>query len=318
MTDIQQPRLVDVNVSITLDESGAIFLDVTVAIIDPPSQMISQEYNQASATPIADRIIDAPSLAYDAHRSDGGNNFEAQRRPSHDDPDTESQPCKTMKSAAMATSRDRDRLEEFVDRLVKVITNAESTDADIAEAKRLISEYGADEISKCTRSFPVINNLYYSAITPFALACRFGKLDLVKALYVNQEQLDQTFDVVNGACGRTALMLAVVGRHVNVVEQLLTWGANTEIVDGEGNCVDVINRGFSHRDNGVSFPAIKQLLTDYRQERNLPPYIEPGIWFSTIRNPNDTGTSDIQSHNNNNTPSHHIQAIIRTFNHGYR
>ncbi|WP_448218765.1 hypothetical protein [Endozoicomonas sp. 2B-B] len=213
MTSIQQPLHIDVKVSITLDENGAIFLGVGVKITEPQSQMISQGYNQASATPLADRNIDLSSQAYDADRSDCGNNFNAQKSTSPDDPDTESQPCKTMKSGAMATSTGRDKLEEFVDRLVSVITNADSTDADIAEAKRLISEYGADEISKCTRSFPVVNNLYYFAITPFALACRFGKLDLVKALYVNQEQLDQTFDVVNGTSGRTALMLAVIGRQ---------------------------------------------------------------------------------------------------------
>lgn len=143
-------------------------------------------------------------------------------------------------------------------------------------------------------------------------------LDLVKALYVNQEQLDQTFNVVNGTSGRTALMLAVISRHANVVEQLLRWEANTEILDGGGNCVDFINLAFSHEDNDVSFPAIKQLLTDYRQERNLPPYIEPGLWFSTIRNSSDTRIGDIQTHNNNDTPSHQIEAIIRAFNHRYR
>ncbi|WP_422139238.1 ankyrin repeat domain-containing protein [Endozoicomonas sp. ALC020] len=306
MTDIQQPRLIDVNVSMTLDESGAIFLGVTVAIIGPQSQMISQEYNQASATPIADRIIDVPSLAYDAHRSDGENNFEAQRRPSHDDPDTESQPRKTTKSDAMATSTGREKLEEFVDRLVWVITNADSTDADIAEAKRLISEYGADEISKCTRSFHVINNLYYSAITPFALACRFGKLDLVKALYVNQEQLDQTFEVVNGTNGRTALMLAVIGRYPNVVEQLLTWEANTQILDGAGHCVDVLNSAFSHKDNGASFSEIKKLLTDYRNERNLPPFRESDVQISFLP---DSGVTNIDI--NNNIPPSHAQLIIR-------
>ncbi|WP_422472911.1 ankyrin repeat domain-containing protein [Endozoicomonas sp. ALB032] len=306
MTCIQQPLHIDVKVSITLDENGAIFLGVGVKITEPQSQMISQGYNQASATPLADRNIDLSSKAYDADRSDCGNNFKAQKRPSPNDPDTESQPCKTMKSVAMATSASRDKLEHFVDRLVWVITNADSTDADIAEAKRLISEYGADEISKCTRSFPVIKNLYYSAITPFALACRFGKLDLVKALYVNQEQLEQTFEVVNGTNGRTALMLAVIGRHPNVVEQLLTWEANTQILDGAGHCVDFLNSAFSHKDNGASFSAIKKLLTDYRNERNLPPYREPDVQISFLP---DSGVTNIDI--NNNIPPSHAQLIIR-------
>ncbi|WOG28393.1 ankyrin repeat domain-containing protein [Endozoicomonas sp. 8E] len=306
MTGIQQPLNVEVKVSITLDESGAIFLGVGVKITEPQSQMISQEYNQASATPLADRNIDLSSQAYDADRSDCGNNFKTQKSTSPDDPDSESQPCKTLQNGAMATSAGRHKLEEFVDRLVSIITNTDSTDTDIAEAKRLISEYGADEISRCTRSFPIINNLYYSAITPFALACRFGKLDLVKALFVNQEQLEQTFEVVNGTNGRTALMLAVIGRHPNVVEQLLTWEANTQILDGAGHCVDILNSAFCYKDNGASFSAIKQLLSDYRNERNLPHFREPDV---SILNVPDFGVTNIEI--NNVIPPSHIEAIIR-------
>ncbi|WP_448218764.1 hypothetical protein [Endozoicomonas sp. 2B-B] len=96
------------------------------------------------------------------------------------------------------------------------------------------------------------------------------------------------------------------GRHANVVEQLLRWEANTEIVDGAGHCVDFLNSAFSHKDNGASFSAIKKLLTDYRNERNLPPFREPDVAIAFLP---DSGVTNIEI--NNNIPPSHAQFIIR-------
>ncbi|WP_252177893.1 ankyrin repeat domain-containing protein [Endozoicomonas sp. 4G] len=255
--------------------SNGHFSGSDVRTLDPQPEMTSQEHNQASATPIADRNVDA-SLKTDDAQSDCGNSSKAQKRPLPDDPDTVPQLCKMIKSGAMAISEEPATLEEFVDSLVKVITNPDSTDAETAQAVRLISKYGADQLARCTVSFPINNNLSYPAITPFALACRHGKLDLVEALFVNQEQLDQTFDTKgNVPKGRTALMLAVIKGHVNVVKQLLDWGADVQKHDETNLCAEELNMICNNKGKEDTFRKIKQVLKEHREERNLPPFIYP-------------------------------------------
>lgn len=294
----QPPRLNEMTHAVAQDKSDATFTGASVTTIGPQSQITSQENDtKVHYSPVVERKIEATSQVTTSDEAAPNNcwhSSKAQVRSNTDDPGAEAVPCKMMKSDAVAISTDRDKLERIVERLFKIITDADNTDADIEEAKSLISEYGADELAKCTGVFSIDENLFYPAITPFALACRFGKLDLVKALFVNQEQLDQTFDIENGTNGRTALMIAVIGRHVDVVQQLLTWGANTQILDSQNNCVDYLNVAFSYQDDAdhESFFRIKNSLTAYRNERGLPPYIEPrmSIWDidhgagTTVRN----------------------------------
>ncbi|WOG28395.1 ankyrin repeat domain-containing protein [Endozoicomonas sp. 8E] len=285
----------DVTTSVIQDEKSEGFSGHMVTTIWLQPQITSQEsYAQNSATSIVDRNIDVDAQATSsdgAGQSESRDSFKAQKRRFDDDSDTESQPCKFMASEAIAISNGRHDLESFAESLVKVITDPGSTDADTSEAVRLISVYGADELAKytCRFSFHTNTTKSYPAITPFALACRFGKLDLVKALYVNQQQLNQTFNIENGTNGRTALMLSVIHGHVNVVAQLLDWGADPLILDEYNHCVDTLNYAFNI-DNPDVLIKIEELLTNYRKDKNLPPYKEPKVSMYQIA---DTGNVNI-------------------------
>ncbi|WP_257287138.1 ankyrin repeat domain-containing protein [Endozoicomonas sp. SESOKO2] len=278
----------DMTTVVTRDKKVSAFMSDIAAKTGLPRQTTLQEsYPQDSAPFIVDRNISAYAQSDEAAQRDSRDSLNAQKRPLADGSDTVSQLCKIMKSDAMAISGGRVSFERFAESLAKVITDPDSTDADTSEAVRLVSEYGADELAKYTVpfSFHINTTRSYPAITHFALACRFGKLDLVKALYVNQEQLNQTFDIENGTNGRTALMLAVIHGHANVVEQLLTWGANVLILDEDNNCVDRLNLGFNANNPGLCI-KIRDLLIDYRNERGLPPFKEPALISDYIT---DTG-----------------------------
>ena len=155
--------------------------------------------------------------------------------------------------------------EGFIAMLVKAFT-----DSDTSSAERLISMYGADVLSKCTCSFSFSNKTYPN-ITPFALACRTGNLEIVRALYVDQKQLNQAFDCINGVNGRTALMLAIMKGHVEVVKQLLEWGADPQVEDSIGENVDCMNIYFN-MDNAPAKEQIEELLKSHRDKEGLPQY----------------------------------------------
>ena len=121
-------------------------------------------------------------------------------------------------------------------------------------------------------------NKTYPSITPFALACRTGNLDIVQGLYVDQKQLNQTFKCINGTNGRTALMLAAMHGRKRVVEQLLQWGADPQILDEAGTIVDRLNFAFN---NSSTYYEIEKLLNNYREEKKLPMYKPPsGLSFA--------------------------------------
>lgn len=164
--------------------------------------------------------------------------------------------------------------EQLQDELIKALIDVVNNN-DTAKAERLISIHGANDLSRYRCSFS-FSDKTYPDITPFALACRFGHLGLVRGLYVTQEQLNQAFTLENGTDGRTALMLAVMKGHVEVVEQLLEWGANPQILDEAGMVVDEINLGFN---KGATQDKIRNLLIKYREERNLQPFKEPDFGF---------------------------------------
>ena len=132
----------------------------------------------------------------------------------------------------------------------------------------MISTYGVELLSKCKCPFRFSDKLY-PGISPFALACRSGNLDIVKSLFLDTWQLNQSFDCINGTNGRTPLMLAAMFGHVDVVRQLLEWKADPQIVDQEGASVDHILCACN------SIPVareIKFLLKKYREENGLPQY----------------------------------------------
>ena len=154
------------------------------------------------------------------------------------------------------------------DKMMSMLADA-FTDTDATNAERLILNYGAYYLSSCTCSYTIDGNKTYPDITPFALACRAGNLDIVRRLYVDPKQLNQTFECIDGTNGRTALMLAVMFGRIKVVEQLLRWEADPQIRDEAGDGVDEINFAFNHNKRPV-FVEIDKLLIRYREEHNLP------------------------------------------------
>lgn len=160
--------------------------------------------------------------------------------------------------------------EQLLDNLVKALIDAVNNN-DTSRAERLISIYGAKELARYRCSFS-FEDKTYPDITPFALACRFGQLALAKGLYANQEQVNQAFHCENGTHGRTALMLAVMYGHIDVVKQLLGWGADTEILDDHGMVVDEINLAFNE---GAKQALISNLLREYREQRNYEQFKKP-------------------------------------------
>ena len=154
------------------------------------------------------------------------------------------------------------------DKMMSMLADA-FTNTDTTNAERLIFNYGAYYLSSCTCSYTIVGNKTYPDITPFALACRAGNLDIVRRLYVDPKQLNQTFECIDGTNGRTALMLAVMFGRIKVVEQLLSWEADPQIRDEAGNGVDEINFAFNHNKRPV-FVEIDKLLIRYREKHNLP------------------------------------------------
>lgn len=141
-------------------------------------------------------------------------------------------------------------------------------DNDPSSAKNLISVYGAKKLSesRCKFSF---SDKTYPDITPFALACRSGNLEIVERLYFDQKQLNEAFDCENGTNGRTPLMIATMHGHVEVVKQLLEWGANSQAEDFEGMQVSYMNMYFNEGDKEAQ---IEQLLKEHRKKNDLPQY----------------------------------------------
>ena len=173
-------------------------------------------------------------------------------------------------SATSITERSADLSYPVInhDKMMSTFAGA-FTDTDTTNAKSLISNYGAYYLSTCTCSYTTVGNKTYPDITPFALACRAGNLDIVRLLYVDPKQLNQTFECIDGTNGRTALMLAVMFGRIKVVEQLLSWEADPQIRDEAGNGVDEINFAFNHNKRPV-FVEIDKLLIRYREKHNLP------------------------------------------------
>lgn len=140
------------------------------------------------------------------------------------------------------------------------------SDSDTSAATMLLTTYGAELLSKCKCPFRFSNKLY-PGITPFALSCRSGNLDIVKSLFIDTWQLNQSFDCVNGINGRTPLMLAAMYGHVDVVRQLLEWKADPQIVDQIGDTADHISYKFT---NLFVASQIECLLKKYREDNGLP------------------------------------------------
>ena len=170
------------------------------------------------------------------------------------------------------------------DKMMSMLAGA-FADADTTNAERLISNYGAYYLSTCTCSYTTVGNKTYPDITPFALACRAGNLDIVRRLYVDPKQLNQTFECIDGTNGRTALMLAVMFGRKKVVKQLLRWEADPQIRDEAGHGVDEINFIFNHK-KPVSV-EIDELLIRYREEHNLPQFNSSRLMIAVPPDIND-------------------------------
>lgn len=140
------------------------------------------------------------------------------------------------------------------------------SDSDTSAATALLTTYGAELLSKCKCPFR-FSNKFYPGITPFALACRSGNLDIVQSLFIDTWQLNQSFECINGINGRTPLMLAAMYGHVDTVRQLLEWKADPQIVDQIGDTVDHISYKFT---NLFVASQIECLLQKYREENGLP------------------------------------------------
>ncbi|WP_257294237.1 ankyrin repeat domain-containing protein [Endozoicomonas sp. YOMI1] len=230
------------------------FADSSVATTNTLPQITTQE-RYAPISP-ADRIAGLSCQVINPDDSvsiSGRNASESLKRSFNNDPGYESALCKLMKSESFTIPADRISQDDFIKTLLTAIT-----DIDTSNAKRLISEYGATELSKYRCSF-AFEGTTYPDITPFALACSLGKLDLVKELYVNQEQLNQTFDTTNDCTGQTSLMLARVNGHLEVVGQLLKWGAKPQSLDKNGDVVDVIDKVLRQEDTRK---IIKNFVTE--------------------------------------------------------
>lgn len=93
------------------------------------------------------------------------------------------------------------------------------------------------------------------------------------------------------ANGRTALMLAVMYGRKNVVEQLLRWEADPQILDEAGHSVDVINFVFN---KAPMYAELDKLLTQYRKEHNLPEYKSALSKIGIVSETNDEG--ELQSY----------------------
>ncbi len=159
------------------------------------------------------------------------------------------------------------------------------SDNDTSTAKRLLSIYGVKSLSECTCPF-IFQDITYPDISPFALACRTGNLDIVRALYIDQKQLDQGFDAIGGTNGRTPLMLATMKGHVEVVRQLLEWGADPQVVDSVDACVEEINYAFNR---GIICTEIDDLLKIHREKNGLPKFKHKGS--AVVYGNEQTGTN---------------------------
>ena len=140
------------------------------------------------------------------------------------------------------------------------------SDIDTSAAKELLTTYGAELLSKCKCPFR-FSDKFYPGITPIALACRSGNLDIVKSLFIDTWQLNESFDCINGINGRTPLMLAAMFGHVDIVRQLLEWKADPQMVDQLGDAVDHISYKFT---NLYVASQIECLLQKYREDNGLP------------------------------------------------
>lgn len=92
--------------TLTQDNSDGDSSGSGVEAVYPQPKLTAQQYNQASATFIADRIVNTSSETYDANHRGCENSSKVQKRPLTDDSDTESQRCKVMKSADTIISKE--------------------------------------------------------------------------------------------------------------------------------------------------------------------------------------------------------------------
>ncbi|WP_163371987.1 ankyrin repeat domain-containing protein [Endozoicomonas acroporae] len=224
------------------------FADSSVATTNIPPQIAIQSYAPTfPTTPITGvscKVINPDDTA----SITGRNASELLKSPFNSDPGYESTLCKWMKSESDTSSADRAKQDSVIKTLLMAIT-----DTDTSNATRLISECGATELSgyRCSFSF---EGTTYPDITPFALACSLGKLDLVKKLYANPEQLNQTFDTTDGT-GQKPVNLAAMNGHVEVMSQLFKWGVDPQSIVNDA----LTNKILSCSD---SREAIKKVVTE--------------------------------------------------------
>ena len=142
--------------------------------------------------------------------------------------------------------------------------------AHTKDCLEFIKFYGK-EIKDYKVSFqPPGKSLFYPNVTPFWLACRAGHLKTCKKLYQEPSMLTEAPECVNGANGRTPLMVAVESGQVNIVEALLKWGADTETKDADGFGVDALNCYFNT--DSMIQKEISSCLKKYREEKGIPQY----------------------------------------------
>ena len=141
------------------------------------------------------------------------------------------------------------------------------TSGNSSEAMAIIEVHG-QEIAKHKVRFAT-KDMTYPSVTPFWLACRTGHLKVIKALYQDPTQLTERPECINGPNGRTPLMLAVMYGYVDIVKQLLEWGANPQEKDNDGLGVDYMNIYFNHN---LNQKTIAELLTEYRGRNGMQQY----------------------------------------------